>query len=123
PPSFAYQSDALPNPPCAEGADVSLMADAFSMQEKCIAPFDLAPGVVAVKRGEAMPLTWNAPSMPDLARVQIRLDISHHGGKKGEIDCAVPDMGAFEIPASLVTDLVDLGLAGFPTVQVAREIA
>jgi Cys-rich repeat protein len=76
-----------------------------------------------VKRGEPMPLTWNAPTMPDLARVQIRLDISHHGGKKGEIDCDAPDNGAFEIPASLVTDLVDLGLAGFPTVQVAREIA
>ena len=70
-----------------------------------------------------MPLAWNAPAMPDIARVQIRLDISHHGGKKGEIDCDVPDTGSFTIPASLVTELVDLGLAGFPTIQVAREVS
>jgi hypothetical protein len=54
------------------------------------------------------------------SRIRISLDLAHHGGKKGEIECEVPDNGAFEIPEPLVSELVSLGLAGFPTVNVTR---
>jgi hypothetical protein len=52
--------------------------------------------------------------------VLIILEISHHGGYKGEIDCDVADTGSFDIPAPLVTALVGLGRAGYPTVQLTR---
>ena len=58
--------------------------------------------------------------MAETARVRIVLDIAHHGGQKGEIDCEVPDTGSFSIPESLVTELVNLGVAGFPTVMISR---
>jgi hypothetical protein len=121
PPSYAYSSTALPYPPCEEGADVRLSADGFGAQTKCVAPLVLSDsGVVSVKRDQPVKVAWTAPGKPDMGRVTILLDVSHHGGKKGEIDCDVPDTGAFDIPASLVTALVDLGLAGFPTILVTR---
>ena len=124
PPSFAYQSTALPYPPCAEGDAVRLLADSFSAETRCIAPLVIAAAdQISVKREQPVKLVWDAPSQPDIARVQIRLDVSHHGGKKGELDCDVPDTGAFEMPASLVTALVDLGLAGYPTIVLARVAA
>ena len=66
-----------------------------------------------------MSLSW-VPAPSGSARLQIKLDISHHGGSKGKIECDVADSGSFEIPAALITDLVALGVAGYPTIQVAR---
>lgn len=120
PPSFAYQSEVLPHPPCVEGESVRLSADDFSASSTCIAPLIVADPEFAVRRDEALELDWEAPAQADQARVLIKLDVSHHGGKKGEIDCNVPDTGNFEIPASLVTALVDLGLAGYPTIVLTR---
>lgn len=120
PPSFAYQSQALPYPPCVEGELVTLDADRFGASTACIAPLIVSSSEFAVKSGEALGLDWEAPAQADQTRLLIKLDVSHHGGKKGEIDCDVPDTGHFEIPASLVTALVDLGLAGFPTIVLTR---
>jgi len=50
----------------------------------------------------------------------VKLDVSHHGGSKGEIDCDVADTGELEVAASLVTELLGLGLAGFPTINLNR---
>jgi hypothetical protein len=71
--------------------------------------------------GQPTALTWVPPGQAGISRVQIVLEISHHGGYKGEIDCDVPDTGSFEIPATLVTALVNLGRAGYPTVGVTRH--
>jgi len=121
PPSFAYQSQALPHPPCVEGESVRLSADGFGVATPCIAPLIVVNTDFAVTRGQPLELGWEAPTQADQTRLLIKLDVSHHGGKKGEIDCDVPDTGMFEIPASLVTALVDLGLAGYPTIVLTRS--
>jgi len=120
PPSFAYQSSALPHPPCVEGEAVRLSADGFGAEAPCIAPLIVSSTDFAVRRGQALQLDWEAPANADQTRMLVKLDVSHHGGKKGEIDCDLPDTGTFAIPASLVTALVDLGLAGFPTIVLTR---
>ena len=125
PPAYAYQpaaSENLPNPPCEEGAEVRLEADTFSVQTRCIAPLVLCgPDPLPVRAGEPVHLSWSAPRDPSFSRVHVKLDIAHHGGKKGEIVCDAPDTGSFDIPEALVTRLVGLGVAGFPTIVVGRE--
>lgn len=114
----------LPYPPCDEGADLSLAVEggtytSFDLKTKCIAPLDFQGPIKLVK---AMPLklTWNVPKEPDQTRIQIKLNISHHGGSRGEIRCDVDDNGMLELPASMVDRLVELGVAGFPTIVLAR---
>lgn len=51
------------------------------------------------------------------------LDIACHGGTLAPIESHVPDTGSFEIPASLVTQLVDIGFSGFPAVDLTRRSA
>jgi hypothetical protein len=123
-PAYVYQpSMTLPANACDEGADIKVTTDKFTVQTKCIAPFELSCGPkekVSVKSGQPVRLSWKKPADPTASRVEIALDISHHGGKKGEIDCDVPDTGSFDIPATLTTKLVGLGLAGFPTIVVRR---
>jgi hypothetical protein len=73
-----------------------------------------------VQAKQAVHLTWEAAAEGATSRIRIKLDVSHHGGSKGEIDCEVPDNGAFDIPEPLVTELLGLGLAGFPTINLNR---
>ena len=49
------------------------------------------------------------------------LEIAHHGGARGKIICAAEDTGALTIPSALVTELMGLGVAGFPDVTLTRK--
>ncbi|HMI92497.1 MAG TPA: hypothetical protein VK509_14080, partial [Polyangiales bacterium] len=82
---FYYQAaTALAFPPCDEGAAVTLAGPDFGATVPCIAPLALiTQEPIAVKTGAAVQLEWTAPSDPASSRIKIKLDISHHGGKKG----------------------------------------
>lgn len=120
---------ALAYPPFSEGDAVevsaagSSFAPPFSLHASGISPFSLANATLPLERGQALVLSWTAPAHPALARVQVKLDISHHGGTKGMIVCEGDDAGSLEISAGLVTRLLDLGVAGFPTIVVSRVSA
>jgi hypothetical protein len=123
PPSApSYQAvPTLPYPACSEGDDVTASAPSFTTAAKCVGALELTSAVpIPVVSGQAMHLTWRPPARAGLSRVQIELEISHHGGYKGQIECDVADSGAFDVPAPLVSALVALGRAGYPTVKVAR---
>jgi hypothetical protein len=120
---FVYQAtSSLPNPPCTEGSTFGVSGSGFSVQAKCIKPLVLTSTIpIPVMSGSPVALTWEAADEPT-ARINVKLDIAHHGGRKGEIQCDVADTGSFSIPAALVTKLVNLGLAGFPTIGVKRIV-
>lgn len=118
--AFVYQSATLPFPPCAAGAAISIGADALALNGTCIAPLELTtPDPIEVRIGRAVQLEWTA-AKAGASRVQIALDISHHGGAKGRVVCDEPDIGSFEIPEPLVSQLISLGVAGFPDIKLAR---
>ncbi|HEY0714845.1 MAG TPA: hypothetical protein VGF45_19345 [Polyangia bacterium] len=111
----------LPAPACKAGDPVEVNAATFKLATRCIDPLTLtSPPPIPVVSGQAMRLAWTAPSVAGISRVHIELEISHHGGFKGQIECDVPDTGAFEIPEPLITALIKLGRAGYPTVKVTR---
>jgi hypothetical protein len=121
-PNFRYESAELQYPPCEEGAPLRLEAERFEAETRCVAPLVVDPDQpIRVRADEPVSLSWAAPGDADLARVEVFLDISHHGGKRGDILCDVPDTGQYEIPATLVSALVDLGLAGYPSVILTRR--
>jgi hypothetical protein len=117
----------LPYPAFAEGDEIKLQAagsaafPGFSTAAKGIAPLELTTTAFPLKMNSALTLAWKAATKPDLARIGVDLDISHHGGTKGMIECDVADTGSLEIPAALVTRLLALGVAGFPTIKVTRS--
>jgi Cys-rich repeat protein len=122
-PNFFYQSDKLPYPPCSEGASLQLEATAFTAMAPCVAPLRVASSTpVAVRRDQPVTLHWQQAETEQLAKIGILLDISHHGGKRGDVLCEVDDTGSHSISASLVNALIDLGLAGFPSVTLTRFV-
>jgi hypothetical protein len=122
-------SDALPFPAFDEGDRLSVGADgadyaAFELKLRGIAPLVLAgEGAYALASDEPLALAWTPPGAGSEAHIHVDLDISHHGGSKGRIECDVDDDGEHEIPASLIAQLIDLGVAGYPTIFVRRIAA
>jgi len=115
----------LAYPPFAEGDAVTFAATgdyfpAFSLTAPAVAPLEMPKGELKLTAGQPLSLTWT-PGSVATATVHVELDLSHHGGSKGRIQCDTVDDGSLEISAALVQRLFDLGVAGFPAVIVSRH--
>jgi hypothetical protein len=114
----------LPYPPAAEGAPVEVSAPggplgALRLETRAIAPVE-GTGPVHPVAGQPLHVAWSAPGDPSLGRIEIELDLSHHGGTRGKIACNVADSGGVDISASQITKLLGLGASGFATIVVTR---
>jgi hypothetical protein len=112
-------------PPFAEGDPVTVQAtggdySAFNLSAKGVAPVVFSSTDFELEEGKALELTWNGATDPKSSQVHIKLDISHHGGSRGQIVCDADDTGALTISAELMTELIQLGVAGFPSVILTR---
>lgn len=114
----------LPYPAFAAGDPIAIQTSGgdyapFAITSVGVAPLALTSPDLIVAREQALTLTWDAGSAA--TRIRVKLDVSHHGGSNGKIQCDTADDGSLTISAALVTALVDLGIAGHPTIVVARE--
>jgi hypothetical protein len=113
-------------PPFASGAVIQLSASggslsAFTLAGRGITPLDFPAASLPVVRNQALTIHWTAPPSAESTQIFVRLDISHHGGGTARVECNVPDNGTMTIPAGLITQLVDRGTAGFPTLSLTRQ--
>ena len=113
-------------PPVDEGDVLRFEASgdffsAFTVEAKGVSPLDLLNETIALDPAQPLQLEWTPPGQAGISKVYVKLDISHHGGTKGMIECNVEDTGSLDVPASLVKQLLDLGVAGFPTIIVTRR--
>ncbi|HYP77153.1 MAG TPA: hypothetical protein VER12_14390 [Polyangiaceae bacterium] len=116
----------LAYPPFAEGDAVTLTAagdyfPAFGLSSRGIAPLALTESELALKSGQSLTLNWTKGTQ-GAASIHVKLDISHHGGSKGQIECDSSDSGALTVSAALIGKLLNLGVAGFPSVIVTRHL-
>ena len=113
----------LAYPAFAEGDTLRLHASGseftsgFTSTAFAIAPLALTSPSFALVEGQPLLLAWT-PS--GAAAIAVKLDISHHGGSKGKVECTLDDSGASEIASPIVDQLLALGAAGFPTIIVTR---
>lgn len=73
---------------------------------------------LALQDNAAFTLGWTAEAN---SKIHVKLDISHHGGSKGKIECDADDSGSLTISAAMVHGLLQLGAAGYPTIIVTRS--
>lgn len=92
----------------------------FALQAVGIAPLAVTTASFVLTDGQALPVAWAPAGSTGASRVLVSLEIAHHGGYKGRVDCDVDDSGALVIPATLVDELKALGVAGFPTISLLR---
>jgi hypothetical protein len=73
--------------------------------------------------GQDATLLWEPKGSAGSSTVFAQVDISHHGGLKGVIECEGADDGQLVIAGSLVTQLKALGMSGFPTIELTRFVS
>jgi len=127
----SYQPEAavdLDYPPADEGAEVRLSTDGgdhapFEVVTTGIAPLEVAAGdSVPVERDQPLTVSWTPPGADAESTMTALVDLSHHGGSKGRIVCELDDAdGELTIDAAIVTALIDLGTAGFPSIKLTRR--
>lgn len=112
-------------PPAPEGDVVRLVSTGgdfspLDILTTAIAPLVLtSPEPLDLSPDAPLSLSWTPAAAGD-SRIQVKVDVSHHGGAKGKILCDVPDTGSLEIPGSLNQALIELGVAGYPNVELTR---
>ncbi|HEY8944017.1 MAG TPA: hypothetical protein VIM73_07140, partial [Polyangiaceae bacterium] len=75
-------------------------------------------------KGSGVPLTWNTDGVnTQESEIYIWFSVDVHGTTTRWIDCVVPDSGSFTLPATLVSELIELGLSGFPRMRMTRRTA
>ena len=115
-----------PFPAFSEGGQIQLSAAGgvyapFTLKAAGITPLQLLSTQIPVNANQAVSLSWTPGQAQVGAKIHVKLDISHHGGTKGMIECDADDTGSLQIGAGLVTDLLNLGTAGYPTIVVTRS--
>ncbi len=125
----AYQppaGTAIAFPPFSADDDVTVKAAggdyaAFELSTKGVDPLAFTSTDFELDTGKPLVLTWAAAADPKSSQMYVKLDISHHGGAKGLIECDVDDTGSLTISADMITELMGLGVAGFPSVVAMRQ--
>lgn len=117
--TFAY-------PPFAASDDIKVQAAggdfaAFDLSTKGVDPLHVTTTDFAIDSGKAFELAWDAAKDPKASQVYVKLDISHHGGIRGMIECTTDDTGSLTISAAMMTELIGLGVAGYPSVVLMRQ--
>jgi hypothetical protein len=114
----------LAYPPAEDGAAVTLSGEIegapLTIETSGIAPLSIDMEEVPIGGDEDAIVTWGAPGSDSQSEMELLVDISYHGGVKGKVICNTADDGEHAIPASILNDLIDLGVAGFPTITFHR---
>jgi hypothetical protein len=118
---------ALAAPPYAEGdlltftAAGAAAAPAFSLSARGPSLPTLLNDSIILD-GNPILLRWTPPGPGAGPSILLAsLDISHHGGIKGIIECVAEDDGELEIAGSLVNELKALGVSGYPQIDLVRR--
>ena len=118
-----------PYPAFEAGAAIKLSAagdffSPFELHAWGVSPLVTSLTTINVSNGSGVPLTWEtAGANAEQTDIFISFSVNVHGAVTGWIECTVPDTGSFEIPATLVSELIDLGLSGFPRMTMTRRSA
>ncbi|MEE9385765.1 MAG: hypothetical protein V3V08_20335 [Nannocystaceae bacterium] len=127
-PSNVYFNTMLPHPAFAAGDEIELRAAGdqlagFTLRGVGIVAIDdLKDEIWPVRRGRPLAASWT-PGPGGPARLHLALNIDQHGNSPANIECDVRDTGSFDIPATLIDQLFDLGISGFPSLVLTRRTA
>jgi hypothetical protein len=117
----------LEYPPFAEGEMVTFTASgtetvpAFTLSASAISPIEVLNETITMEDGQPIHLQWTPPASPDNTTIFVAIDISHHGGTKGVIECDCEDNGSLEIAATLCDQLKARGVSGYPRLEITRK--
>ncbi len=128
-PGFKYFNTSLPVPAFDPGSVITLTTTggtygALTLHGVGVEPLVIPQGDLVLEREVAIPIRWTAPVGPVVrSEIYARITVDQHGVTPVQIACVTADDGELDVPAALVTQLIDLGVTGFPNGVVHRRTA
>ncbi len=126
-PGNVYFETSLSNPPFEADALIELSMPAGTYgpaQLYGVGVETLVPdkGLHELVSGQDLTLSW-APPESELQRAEVALKISidEHGLTPAKLLCAFPDTGEGVVPSSLIDQLINQGVTGFPAGELSRR--
>ncbi len=119
--------DQVDFPPFSEGDSIIVSAEGsittapFTIKSAGIAPLEIPNEAIVLEDGLPMTLRWKKQEHAGISTMNIRINISYHGGTKGEIIVDCEDNGEVTIPAPMLSWLKSWGIAGYPMVELTRR--
>lgn len=101
----------------AAGADYA----GFDLSARGVNPIELKTTDLDLSPDKPFTLEWDPAPSGAASRMQVKIDLSHHGGVKGLIECDAADRGSLTISKAMMAELIGLGVAGFPSVVLTRK--
>ena len=125
-PTKLYAETKVPFPMFDAGAPITITATGgdlpgFTLHGTGVEDLVLPDSVIAMVKGEPLTFSWEPPTVDTGAMMYISLNVDQHGNSPVTLKCEVPDNGNFQIPATLVKDLLEFGVSGFATLDLYRR--
>ena len=119
------QSIADPFPPAVPDMSITAATSGgdyppFSLEARMVEPLAFDGVDLSIGHGRSLELTWTPPTRPGAAHIVAMVVLQPSVGGP-IIECTFPDTGAASIPASLLDQLLDLGINGYPSVRLIRR--
>jgi hypothetical protein len=116
----------LPHPGFSEGADIVLSATGgayapLELHGRGISALELEGESLTVVEGQPLAVRWMPPGQVNGQMVHLTFEFNRHGGTPTWLECDAPDTGSFDVPAALVSALLELELSGWPTLAATRR--
>ncbi|WPB75138.1 hypothetical protein KYC5002_39850 [Archangium violaceum] len=126
---YSSSATTLPHPGFDEGALIELVAsgsevETFTLRGQGVTALTVPEGPITFERNKPVTVSWTPSASPGAARIQLVADLAHHGGISASLECdGLADTGGFTLPTALVSQLLDVGVAGFPNLTITRRSA
>jgi hypothetical protein len=126
---YSNGATTLPHPGFDPGTGIQLEASggavqAFTLRGQGVSALEVPEQGLPLERGKPATVTWTPSSASAAARIHLAVDLAHHGGIAASLECdGVADTGSFVLPSGLVSQLLDIGVAGFPKITLSRRSA
>ncbi len=117
-----YWDTSLGYPMFATGSSLQLSADdVFDLHGFGVETLVIPDPNWLLQPGQDMQVDWTASSTP--AWVEITFNIDQHGATPLTMICEVEDTGSAVLPATLLDQLVNSGVSGYPSAWMRRRTA
>ncbi len=125
-PGFKYFNTSLPFPAFEAGSVITLTTTGglyapLELHGVGVEPLVIPEGDMILQRDTPIAIRWTAPAGPVRSELYARITVDQHGVTPVQIACVTADDGELDVPAELVTQLIDLGVTGFPNGVVHRR--
>ncbi len=122
-----YFLGSIPDPGLTPSSTIGLSAaggyfPAFELSAPGIEALAVTTAALTVSGDAPATIEWT-PAADPVGQVRVILNLSSHGTDTIQLECDVADTGSVEIPASLLSQLIALEVAGYPRLTVIRESA